>query len=64
MKHRSLAPVAADLLIERWVHDETDRKIVVRATCHAGGTLTAEAEALFIAVNFEEVRARMRERHS
>jgi hypothetical protein len=37
VKYRSLTPVDADLRFESWVHDETDRKIVVRATCRAGG---------------------------
>ena len=37
-------------------------RVIARATCHAGQTLTADAEAIFIAVDFDEVRGRMLER--
>jgi len=38
--------------------------VVARATCHAGETLTAEAEALFLKVDFREIDERMRSRRA
>jgi hypothetical protein len=35
---------------------------VTKATCHAGDTLTADAEGIFMRVDFDEVTERMRER--
>jgi hypothetical protein len=49
------------LRFEAWVESDHDKRIVAKATCHAGGgeLLTADAEALFIRVDFEEIQARM-----
>ncbi|MCZ7525648.1 MAG: PaaI family thioesterase [Acidimicrobiia bacterium] len=64
IRYRHVTPVDEDLRFEGWVEDQHGRRIVAHATCHAGDTLTAEAEALFLSVDFEEVEARMMERRA
>lgn len=56
---RSITPVNADLVLRGWIERESDRRIVAHGTMHAGETLTAEAEALFVRVDFDEVKSRM-----
>ena len=38
------------------------RRVEARATCHAGETLTADARAWFVRIDFDEAEARMRAR--
>jgi acyl-coenzyme A thioesterase PaaI-like protein len=59
VRYRHLTPLDEDLHLEAWIHEDRGRRITARATCHAGDVLTADAEAIFVAVDFEEVRARM-----
>lgn len=60
--YRHLTPIDEDLRLEAWITGERDRRIQAEATCHAGSTLTATAQALFVRVDFVEVAARMRAR--
>ena len=60
--YRSPTPVEADLVFEGWVHDNGEKYMRAKGTCHAGDTLTAEATAMFIRVDFGEVAARGQER--
>jgi acyl-coenzyme A thioesterase PaaI-like protein len=60
--YRSITPIEEDLVFRAWIEEEVGRRIVAKATCHAGDTLTADAEALFILVDFNEVRDAMRAR--
>jgi len=60
--YRHLTPIEEDLRLEAWITEERDRRIYARATCHAGDTLTAQAKALFVRVDFKEVEDRMRDR--
>lgn len=60
--YRHLTPVEEDLRLEAWITDARDRRIRGQATCHAGETLTAEARALFVRVDFKQVEDRMRAR--
>ena len=62
VRFRHVTPVDEDLLFEGWVHEDKGRRIVARATCHAGDTLTADAEGLFVRVDFNEIQTLMRER--
>jgi acyl-coenzyme A thioesterase PaaI-like protein len=62
VRYRHLTPVLEDLRLDGWIHEQRGRRLVARATCHAGETLTAEAEALFIEVDFNEVQDRMMQR--
>jgi len=59
--YRHITPVEEELRFEAWIESDNAKRIVARATCHAGGgeLLTADAEALFIRVDFEEIQARM-----
>lgn len=59
VRFRHITPLDEPLRLDAWIHEERGRRIVARATCHAGGTLTADAEAMFVGVDFEEVRGRM-----
>ena len=51
-----------DLRFEGWIHQDRGRLLTVRGTCHAGDTLTADAEGIFVRVDFEELQERMKER--
>jgi acyl-coenzyme A thioesterase PaaI-like protein len=60
--YRHVTPLEEELRFEAWIESRRGRRIVARATCHAGKTLTAEAEALFLTVDFRQVQQRMRTR--
>jgi acyl-coenzyme A thioesterase PaaI-like protein len=60
VKYRAVTPIESDLLFRGWIHERRGRRILVRGTCHAGATLTAEAEGMFIRVDFNEIEDRMR----
>lgn len=60
--YRHLTPIDEDLRFEAWITKERDRRVHAAATCHAGNTLTAQASALFVRVDFKEVEDRMRDR--
>ncbi len=62
IRYRQLTPVDEDLRLEAWIADQRQRRLVAKATCHAGDTLTADAEGIFMRVDFNEVHERMRER--
>ena len=62
VRYRHVTPVDEELRFRAWVEREDSRRVVVRATCHAGDTLTAEAEGLFLRVDWSEVQRRMRGR--
>jgi acyl-CoA thioesterase FadM len=59
-----VTPVDEELAFEAWIHEERDQRLVARATCHAGETLTAEAEGVFVRVDFGEVQQRMQQRRA
>ncbi len=61
VRYRHITPVEEELRFEAWIESDDGKRIVAKATCHAGGgeLLTAEAEALFVRVDFEEIQARM-----
>ena len=62
VEFRHITPIEEDLELRAWIEKSQGRRTVAKATCHAGDTLTAEAEALFIQVDFEEVQTYMAER--
>jgi len=55
VKYRAITPVESDLRFEGWITEDRGRRISVRGTCHAGETLTAEAKAMFVRVDFNEI---------
>ena len=61
VRYRHITPVEEALRFEAWIESDDGRRITAKATCHAAGgdLLTADAEALFIRVDFEEIQARM-----
>lgn len=64
VQYRHVTPCEEPLRFEGWIEEERGRRVVARATCHAGETLTAEAEALFLKVDFREIDERMRSRRA
>jgi acyl-coenzyme A thioesterase PaaI-like protein len=62
VRFRHVTPVDEELRLRAWIDREDSRRVVARATCHAGETLTAEAEGLFLRVDWSEVQRRMRGR--
>jgi hypothetical protein len=64
IQYRHITPIEEELTFHAWIEEDVGRRLVSKATCHAGDTLTAEAEALFIRVDFVEVQARMAARRA
>jgi len=62
IRFRHVTPLDEELRFEGWVAEDRGRVIMVRGTCHAGDTLTADAEGLFVRVDFNEIQQRMRGR--
>jgi acyl-coenzyme A thioesterase PaaI-like protein len=62
VRYRAVTPIDEELHFEAWIERDTGRRVVAKGTCHAGDTLTAEAEGLFVRVDFNEVEERMRQR--
>jgi len=62
VRYRQLTPVDEDLRLEAWIAEQRERRLVAKATCHAGDTLTADAEGIFMRVDFGAVNERMRAR--
>lgn len=61
--YRHLTPLGERLRFEAWVAREEGRRMVAKATCHAeDGTLCAEAEGLFLTVDFDSLQQMMRSR--
>lgn len=58
VRYRAITPLETPLVLRAWIESVSDRRIVAKATCHAAGKLTAEAEGLFIRVDMGEVAAR------
>ncbi|MCU1457572.1 MAG: thioesterase superfamily enzyme [Actinomycetia bacterium] len=53
VKYRRPTPLGQELDFEAWTERVEGRRITTRGTIHSHGTLTAEAEGLFIIVNPE-----------
>jgi acyl-coenzyme A thioesterase PaaI-like protein len=58
VRYRNLTPLDTELVFEAWVDHVSGRRIVSKATCHAGSVLTAEAEALFVRVDMDALTRR------
>jgi acyl-coenzyme A thioesterase PaaI-like protein len=61
IRYRKPTPIDEDLELEGWVDRERGRSVVVLGTCHARGQLVAQAEGLFMRVDFDEVQRRLRD---
>jgi acyl-coenzyme A thioesterase PaaI-like protein len=69
VRYRRPTPLDADLELRAWIHDERRRRVVVRGECvvvddpaAAADTVTAEAEAIFLRVDFPRLADMMRRR--
>jgi len=62
VRYRRPTPLSDDLEFRAWVHDERSRRLVMRADCRVGSAVTAEAEAVFIRVDFAGMEQKMRDR--
>jgi acyl-coenzyme A thioesterase PaaI-like protein len=62
--YRHPTPIDEELRLEGWIEERRGRRLIARATCHAGETLTAQAEGVFLEVDFDAMAARMRERRA
>ena len=49
--YRKPTPLFTELTFRAWYDDFDGRKVRGKATCHAGSTLTAEAEGLFVKID-------------
>ena len=55
IRYRQATPIETDLRFEAWVDHAGGRRVLSRARCLVDGTVTAEAEALFVVVVPPEV---------
>lgn len=62
VRYRRPTPIDEDLTFEGWIHDERSRRLTARARCLVGGEVTAEAEAVFLRVDFAGMEESMRSR--
>jgi acyl-coenzyme A thioesterase PaaI-like protein len=60
VRYRRITPLERELRFTAWIDRTVGRRIHAKATCHAGDVLTAEAEALFIRVDMDEIATRPR----
>ena len=60
VRYRAVTPLDTPLRFEAWPTTVRSRRVVARATCHAEGKLTAEAEALFVRVDLAKVAEEQR----
>jgi acyl-coenzyme A thioesterase PaaI-like protein len=58
VRYRALTPLETELHFRGWIDHVSGRRIRAKATCHAEGRLTAEAEALFIRVDMGDLAER------
>jgi acyl-coenzyme A thioesterase PaaI-like protein len=62
IRYRHVTPIDEELRLAGWIHEDRGRSILVHGTCHAGDTLTADAEGTFVRVDFNEIQERMQGR--
>ncbi len=63
VRYRRPTPLGVDLRLRVWIHDERKRRVTVRGDCVVIGDdagPTADAEAVFLRVDFEQLQAMMR----
>ena len=57
VRYRRPTPLFTELTFRAWYDDVEGRKVRGRATCHAGESLTAEAEGLFVKIDVNRMGA-------
>lgn len=63
VRYRRVTPIGAPLRFTGWVHERRGRRLVAKATCETDGELTADAEGIFIGVDFDRVERQMATRN-
>jgi len=56
--YRAAAPAGEELVLRGWIERVDGRRMTSRITCHAGGLLTADARAVFVAAEPELIDVR------
>ncbi len=64
IRYRKPTPLYTDLVFEGWVERVEGRKIFTAGVCKAGELVTAEAEGLFISVDFEKMAQLLKDRQA
>jgi acyl-coenzyme A thioesterase PaaI-like protein len=62
VRYRAITPIDEELRFEARVTEDRGRILRVKGSCYAGDTLTADAEGMFVRVDFNEIHDRMKER--
>lgn len=62
VRYRSPTPLHVELALRGWVERVEGRKMFTRATAHVGDRLCAEAEAVFISIDFDTMAALAQQR--
>lgn len=57
VRYRNPTPLYREVRFEGWIEGVEGRKIFTRGTLHAGDVLCAEAEAIFVSVDWERFRS-------
>lgn len=55
IRYRSPTPLRVELALRGWVERVEGRKIFTRGTIHTGDRLCAEAEAIFVSIDFKKM---------
>lgn len=58
VRYRAITPLGEPLRLTAWIDEDRGRRVKAKASCHAGDTLTADAEAVFLSVDFGEIASR------
>ncbi len=64
IRYRKPTPLYEDLVFEGWVERIEGRKIFTAGVCRVGDLVTAEAEGLFISVDFEKMAQLLKDRQA
>ncbi len=62
VRYRRPTPLDEDLVFRSWVHHDRGRRLVMRADCRLASTVTAQAEAVFVRVDFAGMERAMQQR--
>jgi hypothetical protein len=56
VRFRKVTPIEQELRFQSWIAEDRGLHVVAKATCQAAETLTADAEAIFMRVDFSRIR--------